>query len=62
MSTVKTERLLIADDEPNLLTAYVLFFGAYGFTSGRRRRWSGNRRGVGGGRRSAASDGFSHRL
>ncbi|MEY2537392.1 MAG: hypothetical protein QOG67_1132 [Verrucomicrobiota bacterium] len=31
MSTLKPERLLIADDEPNLLTAYVLFFEAYGY-------------------------------
>jgi CheY-like chemotaxis protein len=31
MSTVKPERLLIADDEPDLLTAYVLFFDAYGY-------------------------------
>ena len=27
----KTERLLIADDDPNLLEAYVLFFEAYGY-------------------------------
>ena len=31
MSTVNPERLLIADDEPDLLTAYVLFFDAYGY-------------------------------
>ena len=31
MSTAKAERLLIADDDPNLLEAYVLFFEAYGY-------------------------------
>jgi len=31
MSTAMPERLLIADDESNLLTAYVLFFEAYGY-------------------------------
>jgi DNA-binding response OmpR family regulator len=31
MSTVKAGRLLIADDDPNLLAAYVLFFEAYGY-------------------------------
>jgi hypothetical protein len=30
MSTAESERLLIADDDPNLLAAYVLFFQAYG--------------------------------
>ena len=33
MSTAKAESLLIADDAPNLLAAYVLFFGAYGFAN-----------------------------
>ncbi|ANB76864.1 response regulator transcription factor [Paraburkholderia phytofirmans] len=32
MSTAKTERLLIADDDPNLVEAYVRFFEAYGYT------------------------------
>ena len=32
MSTAKAERLLIADDDPNLVEAYVLFFEAYGYT------------------------------
>jgi CheY-like chemotaxis protein len=32
MSNAKAERLLIADDDPNLLAAYVLFFEAYGYT------------------------------
>jgi DNA-binding response OmpR family regulator len=32
MSTSKAERLLIADDDANLLAAYVLFFEAYGYT------------------------------
>jgi CheY-like chemotaxis protein len=31
MSTVKPKRLLIADDDADLLTAYVLFFEAYGY-------------------------------
>ena len=31
MSTAKAERLLIADDDPDLLEAYVLFFEAYGY-------------------------------
>ncbi|SAL79120.1 two component transcriptional regulator [Caballeronia terrestris] len=31
MSIVKAESLLIADDDPNLLAAYVFFFGAYGY-------------------------------
>jgi CheY-like chemotaxis protein len=31
MSTDKPKRLLIADDEADLLTAYVLFFEAYGY-------------------------------
>jgi len=31
MSIAKPERLLIADDDPNLLAAYVLFFEAYGY-------------------------------
>lgn len=31
MSTTKAERLLIADDDPDLVNAYVLFFEAYGF-------------------------------
>jgi len=31
MSIAKPDRLLIADDDPNLLTAYVLFFEAYGY-------------------------------
>jgi CheY-like chemotaxis protein len=33
MSTAKAERLLIADDDPNLIEAYVLFFEAYGYTT-----------------------------
>ncbi|MFL9946110.1 response regulator [Paraburkholderia agricolaris] len=32
MSTAKAERLLIADDDPDLVDAYVLFFEAYGYT------------------------------
>ncbi len=32
MPTAKAERLLIADDDPNLLAVYVLFFEAYGYT------------------------------
>ena len=32
MSTAKAERLLIADDDPNLVEAYVLFFEAHGYT------------------------------
>jgi CheY-like chemotaxis protein len=32
MSTSKAERLLIADDDANLLAAYVLLFEAYGYT------------------------------
>jgi DNA-binding response OmpR family regulator len=32
MSTAKAGRLLIADDDPNVLAAYVLFFEAYGYT------------------------------
>ncbi|MFM0207754.1 response regulator [Paraburkholderia sediminicola] len=32
MSTEKAERLLIADDDPNLIDAYVLFFEACGYT------------------------------
>jgi len=32
MSNTKAERLLIADDDPNLVEAYVLFFEAYGYT------------------------------
>lgn len=32
MPTAKSERLLIADDDPNLVEAYVLFFEAYGYT------------------------------
>jgi len=32
MSTAKAERLLIADDDPNLVDAYVLFFEANGYT------------------------------
>ena len=32
MSTAKAERLLIADDDPNLVEAYALFFEAYGYT------------------------------
>jgi CheY-like chemotaxis protein len=32
MSTAKAGRLLIADDDPNLLAAYVLFFEPYGYT------------------------------
>jgi CheY-like chemotaxis protein len=32
MSTAKAERILIADDDPNLLAVYVLFFEAYGYT------------------------------
>lgn len=31
MSIYATTRLLIADDDPNLLAAYVLFFSAHGF-------------------------------
>jgi CheY-like chemotaxis protein len=31
MSIAKPDRLLIADDDPNLLAAYVLFFEAYGY-------------------------------
>ncbi|CAB3700992.1 Alkaline phosphatase synthesis transcriptional regulatory protein PhoP [Paraburkholderia sediminicola] len=31
MSTAKAERLLIADDDPDLVNAYVLFFEAYGY-------------------------------
>ncbi|RKF33382.1 response regulator [Paraburkholderia fungorum] len=31
MSTAKAERLLIADDDPDLVDAYVLFFKAYGY-------------------------------
>jgi CheY-like chemotaxis protein len=31
MFTVKTTRLLIADDDPDLLAAYALFFCVYGF-------------------------------
>ncbi|HZZ02724.1 response regulator [Paraburkholderia sp.] len=31
MSTDDDARLLIADDDPNLLAAYVLFFSAHGF-------------------------------
>lgn len=31
MSTDDAVRLLIADDDPNLLAAYVLFFSAHGF-------------------------------
>ncbi|MBB4515051.1 response regulator [Paraburkholderia fungorum] len=31
MSTDDAARLLIADDDPNLLAAYVLFFSAHGF-------------------------------
>jgi CheY-like chemotaxis protein len=31
MFIVKAESLLIADDDPNLLAAYVLFFSAYGY-------------------------------
>lgn len=31
MSTAKAWRLLIADDAPNLLAIYVLFFEAYGY-------------------------------
>jgi CheY-like chemotaxis protein len=31
MSTAKAERLLIADDDPNLVEAYALFFEAYGY-------------------------------
>ncbi|MFM0336665.1 response regulator [Paraburkholderia fungorum] len=31
MSTYATARLLIADDDPNLLAAYVLYFSANGF-------------------------------
>ena len=32
MSTAKAGRLLIADDDPSLLAAYVLFFEPYGYT------------------------------
>jgi CheY-like chemotaxis protein len=32
MSTAKAGRLLIADDDPNLLAVYILFFEAYGYT------------------------------
>ncbi|RZF30470.1 response regulator [Paraburkholderia sp. UYCP14C] len=32
MSTAKAGRLLIADDDPALVGAYMLFFEAYGFT------------------------------
>ncbi len=32
MTTAKAGRLLIADDDPNLLAAYVVFFEAYGYT------------------------------
>lgn len=32
MSNAKAERLLIADDDPNLLAAYLQFFEAYGYT------------------------------
>src|ERR1700684_46956 len=31
MSTAKATRLLIADDDPDLLAAYALFFDAYGY-------------------------------
>ena len=31
MSNGKAERLLIADDDPNLLAVYILFFEAYGY-------------------------------
>jgi CheY-like chemotaxis protein len=31
MSIAKPEQLLIADDDPNLLAAYVLFFEAHGY-------------------------------
>ena len=31
MSTAKAGRLLIADDDPNVLAAHVLFFEAYGY-------------------------------
>ncbi|MBK5121993.1 response regulator [Burkholderia sp. R-69980] len=31
MSTGKAERLLIADDDPDLVEAYVLFFETYGY-------------------------------
>ncbi|TDN57738.1 response regulator [Paraburkholderia sp. BL10I2N1] len=31
MSTSETARLLIADDDPNVLAAYVLFFEAHGY-------------------------------
>lgn len=31
MSNYEAERLLIADDDPNLLAAYVLYFTAHGF-------------------------------
>ncbi|PCE23700.1 hypothetical protein BWP39_28900 [Paraburkholderia acidicola] len=31
MSTAKAGRLLIADDDPNLLVVYVVFFEAYGY-------------------------------
>ncbi|MFM0307768.1 response regulator [Paraburkholderia sp. RL17-383-BIF-A] len=31
MFTAKAERLLIADDDPDLVDAYVLFFEAYGY-------------------------------
>lgn len=32
MPTANTERLLIADDDPHLVEAYVLFFETYGYT------------------------------
>ncbi|CAB3802888.1 response regulator transcription factor [Pararobbsia alpina] len=33
MSTPNAVRLLIADDDPNVLEAYVLFFGAHGYNT-----------------------------
>jgi CheY-like chemotaxis protein len=32
MSTARAERLLIVDDDPDLVEAYALFFKAYGYT------------------------------
>ena len=50
MSTDKPVRLLIADDDPNLLAAYVLFFEACGYENSSNRGRTGSphpiRRGI----------------